>query len=151
VTRKKRTLRPWAQAAIPNAVARCDLPGAGRADQQDVLPFIEIIALDQLQQQRLVDARASREVKLVEQLVGWEAGGFEPPFRRLAFPFDQLQRTELEKECQVVGIVGRTALSDLLTFGIHRGELESLQMMLEQHTALGVGLVHGVTSPSLQR
>ena len=50
------------------------LAGAAGADQQDVLPLVEVLALDQLQHQRLVDAGPGREVELVEQSCGPGSG-----------------------------------------------------------------------------
>ena len=49
VTRKKRTLRPWAQAAMPSARGQMRLARSAGTDQQDVLPLVEILAFDQLQ------------------------------------------------------------------------------------------------------
>ena len=111
-------------------------------------PLVEILPFHQLQKQWLVNARTSREVEFVERLGGRKASRLQPTLRCLAFPFDQLQLTELEQERQVIRVIGSAPLRDLLAFGVHDGKLQGLQVMLEQHGALAVGLAHGVTSPS---
>jgi hypothetical protein len=64
------------------------LAGATRADEQDILPLVEILAFDQLQHERLVDARPSLKVEFIQQLVGGESGHLQSPFGCLAFSFD---------------------------------------------------------------
>ena len=46
----------------------------------------------------------------------------------------------------MVSVVGRTAMRDLLSLGEHGGQLERLEMMLEKHGTLGLGLAHDATS-----
>jgi hypothetical protein len=69
------------------------LPGAGRPDQEDVLPPVEILALHKFEQLRLVDAWLCREVELVEQLRGGELCRLEPPFSRLSLPISSAYST----------------------------------------------------------
>ena len=54
-------------------------------DEQDVLPLVEVLTLNELQQQGLIDAGPGLEVELIEQLMRGETGGLQPPLRRLAF------------------------------------------------------------------
>jgi len=124
------------------------LPRAGWPDEQDVLPAVEILALHEFEHLRLVDAWSGREVELVEHLRGGEPGRLEPAFSRLPLPLDQLQLDELQQEREVVGVVGGTPLCDLLGLGQHRGHLQRLEVVLEQHRALGLGLGHDATSES---
>lgn len=94
------------------------LPSAGRPNQEDVLPTVEILALHKFEHLRLVDAWPCREVELVEQFRSGESRRLEPPFRRLPLPLDEFKLDELQEERQVIGVVGRTRLGDLLGFGL---------------------------------
>jgi hypothetical protein len=124
------------------------LPRAGWPDEQDVLAAIEVLSLHEFEHLRLVDARPGREVELIEHLRGREPGRLEPAFRRLPLPLDQLQLDELKEERQVISVVGSTPLGDLLGLGQHRGQLQGLEVVLQQHRALGLGLIHDTTSES---
>ena len=46
--------------------------------------------------------------------MGRETGHLKPPFGGLACSFDPLELAELQQEHQVIGVVGRGALGDLL-------------------------------------
>ena len=48
----------------------------------------------------------------------------------------------------MIDVVAGGAGRDLLALGVHGGQLQRLQVVLQQHRALGLGLVHGVTSAS---
>ena len=49
---------------------------------------------------------------------------------RRGFAFDQFQFTKLQQKCQVIGVVGSTALGDLLALGMHGRQLEHFEMVL---------------------
>jgi hypothetical protein len=78
--------------------------------------------------------------------VGRKAGHFQSPFGGFAFSFDQFQFTQLQQKRQMVGVILCGAGRDLLALGVHRGELERFEVMLQKDRALGLGLVHGDTS-----
>jgi hypothetical protein len=107
------------------------LAGTAGADEEYILTTVKIFTLDQLQQLGLIDTGAGREVELVEQLSGREAGGLQAPLRILAFPFDELQLAEFQQDRQMVGIVCGAPLRNLLTLGEHRRQLEGFQVMFE--------------------
>jgi hypothetical protein len=118
------------------------------ANEQHVLAAVEVLSLYELQHLWLVDAGPRCEVELVQELVGREACGLQSPLRRFTFPLDQLQFTQLQQERQVISIIPSCAGRDLLALGVHGGELEGLEMMLQQDRALGLDLVHEDTSSS---
>ena len=117
VTRKNLTFRPWEQAAVPSAVARCVFPVPDGPTRRMFLPTVEILSLHEFEDLRLVDAWPCREVELVEQLRSGESRRLDPPFCRLPLPLDEFELHELRQERQVIGVVGRTPVGDLLGFG----------------------------------
>ena len=122
------------------------LAGSRGADEQHVLAVVEVVPFDQLEHERFVDARPGGEVELVEQLGGGEPGRLQSSLGRLAFAFEQFQFAKLEQVRQMIRVVGGATLGDLLAFVVHRRQLEVLQVVFQQHSALGVGLGHGVAS-----
>ena len=52
----------------------------------------------------------------------------------------------LQQEAEVIDVVGGAPRRDLLALGEHRRQLQRLQVVLQQHRALGLGLAHGATS-----
>lgn len=116
------------------------------ADQQDILPAIEVVSFRQFQDEWFIDCRLGREVERFECLLSRELGCLETSFRGFAFPLDQLQFAELQQERQMIDIVGAAALGHLLIYTLHGRQLELFEMMLEQHGVLGFGFAHGLTS-----
>ena len=96
--------------------------------------------------QRLVHRRAGREVERVQRLRRREPGRLQPPLGRPPLPLDQLQLAQLQQEPEVVDVLGGArAGRHLLALGRHRRQLQRLEVVLQQHRALGLGLLHGVT------
>ncbi len=85
---EKRTRFPWAQAAKAKAQAKWVLPvpllPITRTFSRDVLPP------GQFPHQLLVDGGQGGEVEGIQGLHHGEAGLLDSPFRRFAFPIQQL-------------------------------------------------------------
>lgn len=95
--------------------------------------------------------RVSGKVERLQRFVGWEAGGLESPFRSPALPVEEFHLTELEQEAEMIDVVLGAAGRHLLALTVHGGQLQGLEMMLEQDRALGFGLVHAAPPTSRPR
>jgi hypothetical protein len=62
---------------------------------------------------------------------------------------EQFQLAELEQKAKMIDVVGGTAGGDLLALGEHGGQLEGLEVMLEEYQALGLGLLHDAPPASV--
>jgi len=106
---------------------------------------LDELAPGQVQDQRLVEARGRREVERLERLDRREPRRLEPPLGRSPLALDQLQLAELQEEAQVVHVLGGAAPGHLLALRRHRRQPQGLQVVLQQHRAPGLGLLHGAT------
>jgi hypothetical protein len=141
VTVVKRTRRPWAHAAKPSAQARCARAGAAVADQQHVLALVQVLAAGHLAHQWLIEGGQGGEIEAVQGFHHRKAGFLDAPFGRFALPVQQLAFGE----AQQVGRVVRTILGgrggDGGVLPQHGGQLELLEVVLQQHRG-GGGLAH---------
>src|SRR4051794_8475245 len=122
------------------------LPGPARTHEQHILPFSEVVAAGEVEEQGFVDTRPGGEVELVEGLGGGEPGGLEPTVGRLPFPFDEFEFHHLQQEPEVVDVVGRGPSRHLLALGQDGRKLQGFQVVLQEDGTLRVGL--HVTTPT---
>ncbi len=133
---------------MPSAVAKCDLPvplgptNSTFSRRSRYSPFTSSSIRGLLMLGRAAKSNSS------SSLWAGKRAAFSLRSADFAFPLDQFQLTQLQQKRQMIGIVLSSAGRDLLALGMHRGELERFEVVLQQDRALGLGLVHGDTSSS---
>ena len=121
------------------------LPRAAPADQQYVLTSGDIFTPHELQYQRLVHRRRGREVEPVQALGRREPGRLQPTGSGPPLAVQELQFGQLQQEPQVVDILLGAPRRHLLALGRHGRQLQRLEVVLQQHGALGRVLLHDAT------
>jgi len=84
-----------------------------------------------------------REVEAIQRLEVGEPGRLQTTLRGTLLPFDQFQLAELQEKPQMIDVVHGAPTSDFIALRVDRRQLQRLQMMLQQHHALGFQLFHG--------
>src|SRR5512144_2713114 len=95
----------------------------------------------------LVERRLSAEVEGIERLEVREPRRLEATIGRTLLTLQQLQLAQLQEEPQVINVVLGGAPRDLLALPVHRGELERLQVVLQEDQAFGFEFLHGFRLP----
>ena len=126
----------------PQRGGQVRLPGARRPDQQDVLPFGEIVAADEVEELGLVHTRPGGKVEFVEGLGSREPGRLQSPLGSFTIPFNEFEFQEMEQEAQMIDVVSGTLLRHLLAFRENHRQSQGFEMMLQPPRALGVGFGH---------
>src|SRR5262249_35225185 len=118
------------------------LAGPRVADHDDRLPAVDELAAHQLGDEYLVQGWLGGEVEVLQRLERREAGRLQPPLGRPPLPVEQLQLGQLEQEGQVVGVIGRAPLGHLLALGQDGRQSQRLEVVLQEHRAGRLSLLH---------
>ena len=116
------------------------LADAARAEQDHILPAVDVIAAREIQHQHLVEAGDRLEVEALELFDDGEPGLPDAALDQPALAVDHLQLHQPGQELDMIQALGRALARQFLVFPQEGRQLQSLQVMLEQDAG---GLSHG--------
>ena len=108
------------------------LADAAWAQEDHVLATVDVIAACEIQHQHLVERGDGFEVEALELFDDREACLLDAPLDQPALAVDQLQLHQTGQELDMIQALGRALLRHFLVFPLKGGQLQSLQVMLEQ-------------------
>ena len=103
------------------------------ADQQHVLPTIDVVAPGQLLNQRAVDRQLDFELERVKRLDHREPGRLDPTLGRTDFTVLHLTLGQTQQERLVIGSLALAQRCQFLVFPQHRRQTQLLEVVIQQH------------------
>ena len=116
------------------------LPDAARAEQDYILPAVDVIAAREIQHQHLVEAGDRLEVEAFELFDDGEAGLPDAALDQAALAIDHLHLHQPGEELHMIQPLGRALARQFLVLAQEGRQLQPLQVMFEQDAG---GLSHG--------
>ena len=116
----------------PEGESDMRLPDAARAEQDHILPAVDVIAAREIQHQHLVGAGDRLEVEALELFDDGEPGLLDTPLDEAALAVDQLQLHQPGQELDMIQALGSALARQFLVLAQEGRQLQLLQMMLEQ-------------------